>query len=205
MRYIDNITNQKFNNMGALLSYLVGGKNFFLPSIFISATFATLTDYVQANAPDDVFGFTWKLLLFALGFSVWNFKTGFQASIARAKRDGTFVSKRQLFDYDKAWKFLGRMFGFILVIGFLHYFGEQMILFGYSEFWVSSISYVKTFFFFFVCMIELKSVGDNNEVRFGEKGTVFALLDKLVDAFKRGAVKKVEQTLNIEKNESNDQ
>jgi hypothetical protein len=47
-----------------------------------------------------------------------------------------------------------------------------------------------------VVLIELQSIGENEEARFGQKSKVFALLDRIIEAVNEGILNKLQKLLN---------
>lgn len=177
--------------------YLMEGKSVFFPSLIAGGfTFATIKNFFKMNTPDEIFGLSITIWFVAFLVNLWDIYTGVKADIKRQKQNGGVKFK---YDEQKGWKAMEKIGGFTLVIFALFSFENESIRLGYSNTIRDVLLGIKCAFFVYVILIELKSIGSNNEVRFGDKGSLFKLLDKLVEIIDGSIAEKVKKLLSSEK------
>ncbi len=158
------------------LFYLFEGKSNLISSIVIGLPIARLFAYIQSNTPSEIFGFSIKMWLLIFAFNIWDIYTGIRADakIQRAK------GSKPHFDPDKGIKAFEKFISFTAVIWFLYMFESESIRLSYSDKVSSFFNYTKFVFFFYVILIELKSIGKNNEIVYEEKSELFKMLDNII-------------------------
>lgn len=156
--------------------YLIEGKSLFLPSIFLGGSFTALKSFFLENTPSEVFGYSLSIWFIALVVNAWDIHTGVKADIKTHKEKGEGFK----FNPDKGWKAFEKIFGFTVIIGMIYRFELEAVRLGYPQIITTVLNAIKSIFFFYVILIELQSIGNNNEVRFGQKGKLFKMLDSLI-------------------------
>lgn len=182
------------------ISYLIEGKANLLTSISIGGFIATAFNFIKVNTPSEILGCSIALWSVALSMNVWDIITGIKTDVYNQKLKGL----KWKFNPDKGYKAFEKIIGFTCIIWFLYSFEKETVRLNYSETWTSTFNYAKFILFFYVVLIELKSIGQNNEVREGKKGELFVLLDSIIAIVNDGIISNLKKLFRINKTEENE-
>lgn len=158
------------------LFYLIEGKSNLISSLALGIPIAKIISYIQVNTPSEMFGFSIKMWALIFAFNTWDIYTGIRADTKIQKRNGGKFK----FNPDKGIKAFEKFISFTGVIYFLYMFESESIRLAYSTSVTSLFNYAKFVFFFYVILIELKSIGRHNEEIYGEKSEAFKMLDSII-------------------------
>lgn len=175
--------------------YLMDGKDLFLPSLFLGGSFTAFKSILTASTPSEIFGYSLSIWFVALVINGWDIYTGVKADIKRRKDLG----ENFVFDSEKGAKAFEKILGFTVIIATVYHFQLESIRLGYPDWIATGLNYIKSIFFFYVILIEFQSIGENNEVRHGDKGKLFKMLDGLIDIINKGIFDKLKSLLGINK------
>lgn len=156
--------------------YLFSGKSNFISSLALGIPIAKIFAYIQSNTPSEMFGFSIKMWALIFAFNTWDIITGIRADTKIQKRNGGKFK----FNPDKGIKAFEKFISFTGVIWFLYMFESESIRLSYSENITSLFNYSKFVFFFYVILIELKSIGRHNEEIYGQKSEMFKMLESII-------------------------
>lgn len=183
------------------VSYLIEGKSNLLSSVLVGGWFANIFNTIKTNTPSEILGCSITLWWVVFAVNIWDIWTGIMADSHTQKINGG----KWKFNPDKGFKAFQKIIGFTFIIFFLYNFEKETIRLGYSETWSNAFNYSKFIFFFYVVLIELKSIGNNNNVRFGEKNESFKMLDTIISLVNEGIISNIKKLFKITKSEENEQ
>lgn len=126
----------------------------------------------------------WSLLLL---INVIDIYTGIKADTKR-KKDLNVNFK---FESGKGWRAIEKIFIFTVAIGFLFIFEKEAVSLDLPKFTTIGFTYTKLTIFFYAFLIELQSIGENEETRFGKKGKMFTMLDNIIEIVNEGLLNKI--------------
>ena len=186
--------------------YLMDGKSVFFPSIIAGGiSCATVRTFFELHTPEEIFGYSLSMWFVALLVNFWDIYTGVRADIVTRKKNGGKFE----FSEDKGWKAFEKIFGFSIIICLIWRFELEAIRLNYDPIVTTSLNVLKSIFFFYVMLIELKSIGRNNETRFGYKGDLFKLLDRVISIVDGGLMYRLKNLIygekDINENENNNE
>lgn len=160
----------------------ISHKHLYLTSIGAGGFATYIIRFFQDYTPKEVFGIAFGLWAGLLVINIIDVRTGILADKIRRERDGErfrFVSR-------KGWRAIEKIFVFTAVIFFLYNFEAQLLTYQYPQWIVSGVMTVKIGVFVYTTLVEIQSIGENNEVRFGKKEKIYLLLDNIVIAINDG-------------------
>lgn len=170
--------------------------------LYISASAAggiatTISEMFIKHTPSHVLGVSLTLWVIIGAINMYDIHTGIKADTKRKEREG----KKFVFESGKGWRAIEKAFMFGAVIYFIHEFEKEIIINDFPVFFSSTLLYLKFGMFFYVMLVELQSIGENEEERFGKKGRFFCLLDNVIDTVNKGILNKLKQWFNIDNSE----
>lgn len=168
--------------MEKLLLKYISHHNLYLTSIGAGGIAASIIRIFKEYTPEEVFGISIGLWAALLVVNIIDVRTGILADKIRREQEGErfrFVSR-------KGWRAIEKIFVFTAIIYWLFKFEEQLLNYNYSQWLISGIMTIKIGLFFYTTLVEVQSIGENNEVRFGKKEKIYLLLDNIVIAVNDG-------------------
>lgn len=168
-------------------------KDLYSLSISLGAIISTISTFFIENTPDYIFGISISLWSVAVIINLIDIRTGIKADIKR-KADLGLDFK---FESGKGWRAIEKVFVFTMIIWFINDLETEAVRLETFNFLTSILLYLKFILLIYVVLIELQSIGENEEVRFGKKGKMFILLDKTVDIINEGIFKKLKTSLGV--------
>lgn len=162
--------------MEKLLLKYISHQNLYLTSIGAGGIVTYIVKLFQDYTPKELFGIMLGLWAGLLVINIIDIRTGILADKVREEKEG----RRFSFKSRRGWRAVEKIFVFTTVIYYLYKLEEQLMTYGYAEWLVSTIMTIKIGIFFYIMLIELQSIGENNEVRFGKKEKIYLLLDNVV-------------------------
>lgn len=183
------------------ISYLIEGKSNLALSIFSGGLLAQIFSYIKTNTPSEILGCSITLWTVAFAVNFWDIYTGILADVKVQKEKGG----KWKFNPDKGQKAFEKIIGFTIIIYVLNSFELEAIRLSYSQTVSNILNYSKFIFFFYVVLIELKSIGRNNETRFKEKSDLFKMLDNIISIVNDGIVGYLKRFFKINKNQTDEE
>ncbi len=156
-------------------------------SICTGTIFTSLYTFLSDFTEKDFLGTSLVLWLLLFIINVIDIHTGIKADTKRKKE----VGSKFTFESGKGWRAVEKIFVFTVVIGFLYIFEKESLKLSLPLVITTSFTYCKLLVFFYAFLIELQSIGENEEARFGKKGKMFVMLDNIIDVTNEGILKKI--------------
>jgi hypothetical protein len=128
-----------------------------------------------------------SLWFIALLINVIDIHTGIKADTVRKQKIGvSFV-----FESKKGWRAFEKILVFTLIVWFVHTLEVENIRLKFWDSLSGILLMVKFIMLIYVVLIEIQSIGENEETRFGKKSKPFILLDKIIETVNEGILTKV--------------
>jgi len=175
-------------------------KDLYIASISLGTLFSFMINFIVKLSGKELFGISMTLWGLALIINIIDIHTGIKADTKR-KADKGLKFK---FESGKGWRAIEKIFVFTVITAFVYHSEREFIRLGMTH-WISSMFlYIKLTMFFYVILIEIQSIGENDEVRFGKKGKAFIILDNLIEIVNVGITDKVKGLFNTTKTQENE-
>jgi hypothetical protein len=183
---------KKAHKMKQVLFSFLNHKDLYTISLTLGSATAFILDLLINFYEKTVFGLSLSLWLIALVINIIDIHTGIKADSERKKRLGEkfiFVSK-------KGWRAFEKILVFTLIIWFVYSMELEVLRLDMWSGFTGFLLGIKLILLIYVVLIELQSIGENEEARFGQKSKVFALLDRIIEAVNEGILNKLQKLLN---------
>ena len=82
-----------------------------------------------------------------------------------------------------------------MIIWFIWELESEVIRLNYANILSSILLVIKFIMLIYVVLIEIQSIGENEFVRFGKKGKLFTLLDKIIEVVNEGILKRLKKII----------
>lgn len=164
-------------------------KEFYFISISIGTVVSSISRFYDDFSQREMFGISAMLWVFLLIINIVDIRTGIRASTKLQNDKG----EKFLFQSKKGWRAMEKIFIFTAVIGFMYYSELEILRLKLSGFFETMFFSLKLIFFVYVTLVELQSIGENDEVVYGKKSGVFKLLDKIIDLANTGILNKIKK------------
>jgi len=174
-----------------------GHIDLYTTSTGIGLVMATIYHLLYELTEKNLFGLSLGMWLFLFIINVIDIYTGIKADTKRKKDLGANFK----FESAKGWRVIEKIFIFTVVIGALFTFEKEAIKIDLPEIASGFIVYIKVILFFYAFLIELQSIGENEEARFGKKGKMFVMLDSIIHVVNEGILKKLKNMFNSKDND----
>lgn len=169
-------------------------KELYIASISLGSITSFILSLFSGKEVKELFGISLTLWFIAFLINLIDIHTGIKADTVRKQRKG----EKFTFESNKGWRALEKIVVFTIIISFAHNSAAELIRLKFP-FLVSNIFlYLKVIFFFYVIILEIQSIGENEEVRFGKKSKGFLLLDKIIEVVNEGILTNIKRLLKIE-------
>lgn len=180
--------------MHYIFENFIGHRDLYKTSLYIGGITSTLTQFFLENTPEQIFGISIVIWFLVFFINIVDIYTGIKADSRRKKSLG----KKFRFESYKGWRAIEKVFIFTIVIAFVYYFEKEIIRLDLPEFLSGLLVYTKFILFFYVTLIEVQSIGENQFVRYGNKSKLFTMLDKIVSIVDDGILSKISGLFNSE-------
>lgn len=167
-------------------------KELYIISISFGTSFTLIADFFIKYTPKEIFGISITLWLLALIINVIDIHTGIKADTKR-RND---VGEKFVFVSNKGWRAFEKIFIFTIITSFIYNSELEFSRLKLAGFLSSVFMGIKLVMFFYVVLIEVQSIGENDEVRYGKKGKVFILLDQIIEIVNVGITDKIKGLFN---------
>lgn len=178
--------------MKQVIHQFLNHKEFYFFSISIGSVISTIINFFSTIQERYFLGVTMSLWFIVFIVNVVDIHTGIKADTAESKRNG----QKFVFKSGKGWRAFEKIIIFTLLIWFLWSLEKEMNRLHSFSFLLSVITAIKFILFVYVFLIELQSIGENEETRFGKKSKSFILLDKIIEIVNEGILTKIRNFIN---------
>jgi hypothetical protein len=178
--------------MKQMITSFLNHRDLYTISITAGSAITFILDFIINFSEKTLFGLSLSLWFIALIINIIDIHTGIKADSARKKKLGSkfiFVSR-------KGWRAFEKILVFTLIIWFVYSMELEVLRLDMWSGYTSILLGIKLILLIYVVLIELQSIGENEEARFGQKSKVFALLDRIVEAVNEGILNKLQKLLN---------
>jgi len=173
--------------MHSLFDKFINHTDLYKLSIYTGTIFTSLYTFLSDFTEKDFLGTSLILWLLLFLINIIDIHTGIKADTKRKKE----VGSKFTFESGKGWRAVEKIFIFTVVIGFIFIFEKEAIKLELPNIIPAFLTYIKLIVFFYAFLIELQSIGENEEVRFGKKGKMFIMLDNIIEVTNEGILKKI--------------
>lgn len=168
-------------------------------SISLGSISSVFMDMIFDLSERQLFGISMVLWFLALIINIIDIHTGIKADTKR-KRD---IGETFKFESNKGWRAFEKIFVFTVITAFVYFSEKEFVRLNMGTTIPFVLQCIKLIMFFYVVLIEVQSIGENEEVRFGKKGKIFKLLDGIIDIVNVGLKEKVQSVFNKNNNSNN--
>lgn len=172
----------------------IANKQLYACSLGMGTLLSAVFSFFVKNTPEYLFGINSILWLIALVINIFDIHTGIKADSKRQKDDG----KDFIFKSGKGWRAFEKIFVFTMIIWFIYTMELEAVRLHANVVITSLLMWIKFIMLIYVVLIELQSIGENEETRFGEKSKVFILLDKIIVLVNEGIFSNLKRLLRVE-------
>lgn len=167
-------------------------KDLYMVSLSLGSILTAIASFFLKYTPDYVFGISVTLWSLALVINIIDIHTGIKADTKIQNDKGLpFVFKS-----GRAWRAIEKVFIFTMIIWFIWGLEKEAIRLDYSSIFSSTLLVIKFVLLIYVVLIEIQSIGENELARFGKKGKLFLLLDKVIEIVNQGLIKRIDTLIN---------
>jgi len=177
--------------MKQVLASFIGHKDLYIVSLTLGSIFTAITSFFIAYTPSYIFGVSITLWSIALIINLIDIYTGIKAN-SKIKAD---LGEKFVFQSGRAWRGFEKIFVFTMIIWFIWGLEKEVIRLQYSHIFGSILLVIKFIMLIYVVLIEVQSIGENEFVRFGKKGKLFILLDKIIEVVNEGLLKRLKKLI----------
>lgn len=177
--------------MKYFLTQFFSHKTLYVFSISIGGIFAFIVEKAILLKESTLFGLSILIWLMAFGINLIDIYTGIKADTKR-KQD---LGEKFVFQSKRGWRAIEKIFVFTFIIAFLHVSEKEAFRWSFNTL-MFVIIVVKLSLFFYTILIEIQSIGENEEVRFGKKGRVYKVLDSVIEAVNEGLLTRLRRAIN---------
>lgn len=177
--------------MKDVISQFINHKEFYFLSISVGTLISSIISFLSTMHERLFLGVTLSIWLIAFIVNVIDIHTGIKADTASKKR----IGEKFVFKSGKAWRAFEKIIIFTLLIWFLWSLETEINRLKSYNFLLSIIIAIKFILFIYVILIELQSIGENEETRFGKKSKPFILLDKIIETINEGVINRIKKTM----------
>jgi MFS family permease len=163
----------------------------------LSASVGTVVSYIVGTltqqTPVFLFGINASLWLIALIINIVDIHTGIKADTKRKEKSGEKFS----FESGKAWRAFEKIFIFTMIIWFIYTLETECLRLQLYSIYSSTLLLIKFVLLIYVVLIELQSIGENQEDIVGKKSKLFIMLDRIISIVNEGVYSKLKKSLDL--------
>lgn len=186
--------------MHTLFNKFLNHTDLYKLSLYTGTIFTSAYTFLSGFTEKEFLGTSFVLWILLFLINIVDIYTGIKADTKRKKQIGTKFT----FESGKGWRAVEKIFIFTVVIGFLYIFEKESLKLTLPLVITTSFIYAKLIVFFYAFLIELQSIGENEEVRFGKKGKMFTMLDNIIETTNEGILKKIKNFFKTESEDNNE-
>ncbi len=166
-------------------------KNFYFASISFASITTAIMNFFSKFSEIVIFGISVSIWSIALIINIIDIHTGIKADTKLQNDKG----KKFLFKSGKGWRAFEKIFIFTVIIGCIYFWEKEIIRLELSSILSNLFLWIKLVCFFYVILIEIQSIGENQTVIYGYKPKVFQLLDNIIEIVNEGILNKIKSLL----------
>lgn len=163
-------------------------KTLYILSISIGGLSTLLIETTMILAQSTLFGISILMWLMALVINLIDIYTGIKAD-TKKRLD---LGEKFVFQSKRGWRAVEKIFVFTFIIAFLHISEKEAFRNSFEKV-MFILLIVKLSLFFYTVLIEIQSIGENEETRFGKKGKLFKLLDTIIEVVNDGILTRLKR------------
>lgn len=172
----------------------LANKNLYATALSLGTILTTIFSFIVENTPEYLFGINTVLWIIALVINLIDIRTGIKADAKRSKDDGGQFT----FKSGKGWRAFEKIFVFTMIIWFVYTMELEAIRLHSYPAVATALMAIKFIMLCYVVLIEVQSIGENEEIRFGKKSKMFVMLDKIIVLVNDGIFTNLKKLLRIE-------
>lgn len=179
--------------MKNLLLQFATHRDLYLISVSFASILTTIASLYIKLSQTTIFGISISIWLVALVINIIDIHTGIKANTKEKKDKG----EKFTFESGKGWRAFEKIFIFTAIIGFIYLWEREIVRLELTSFLSNIFLWIKLIAFFYVILIEIQSIGENQTTRYGYKPKPFQLLDSVIELVNEGILNKLKSLLNI--------
>ena len=169
-------------------------KDLYILSITAGTLISSVIGVLTQQTPVLIFGINATLWFIALTMNVIDIHTGIKADTKRRLDDG----EKFRFESGKGWRAFEKIFIFTMIVWFIWSLESECLRLQLSSIFSMSLLCIKFILLIYVVLIELQSIGENQEVTSGKKSKLFILLDNVIEIVNQGIYVNLKRKLNVD-------
>jgi hypothetical protein len=169
-------------------------RDLYLLSVSVGTIISWIVGVLTQQTPLFIFGINAVLWLIALIINVIDIHTGIKADTKRKLNQG----EKFKFESGKGWRAFEKIFIFTMIIWFIWTLEKECLRLNLYSIYSSILLTIKFVMLIYVVLIELQSIGENQEDIEGKKGKMFVLLDKIISIVNDGITTRLKKGLGVE-------
>ena len=173
--------------MKQVISAFLGHRDLYMVSITLGSLITAITSFFVKHTPEYIFGISFTLWMIAMIINIIDIFTGIKAD-TKIQKD---LGKNFVFKSGKGWRAFEKVFIFTMIIWFIRELETESLRLDYFKTITSTLLATKFILLVYVVLIEIQSIGENQQIRFGNKSKLFRLLDKIIEIVNDGILKKI--------------
>lgn len=175
--------------MKQVFSSFISHKDLYIVSLTLGSIFSAIVSFFTTYTPSYIFGVSITLWAVALVINFIDIYTGIKANSIMKKA----IGEKFVFQSGRAWRGFEKIFVFTMIIWFIWGLEKEVIRLNYLGIISSTLLAIKFIMLIYVVLIEVQSIGENEFVRFGKKGKLFTILDKIIEIVNEGIFKRLKK------------
>lgn len=174
--------------MKQLLQTFIAHKDLYALSLSVGGAISLIIESCVDFSRKELFGLSLSLWLITFFINVVDIHTGIKADTARKKRLG----EKFIFQSKKGWRAFEKIVVFTLIIWFLYTLEVEAVRLDMWSGYNSILISIKFILIIYVVLIELQSIGENEQERYGTKSKVFTMLDNVINIVNDGILTRLQ-------------
>lgn len=176
--------------MKKLICDIFTHQKYYLASLSFGSIFASIFNFFCTMHEKQVLGISLTLWFIPLILNIIDIHTGIKADTKRKKDLG----EKFVFESGKGWRAFEKVVVFTVIIWFIWSLEKEAIRLNfYQSAIIPVLVTIKFILIIYVSLVEIQSIGENEEDRFGKKSSLFILLDKIIDIVNEGILSKIKK------------
>lgn len=179
--------------MKQVFQSFISHKDLYTLSISIGGVVSLMFKFFTDISEKQIFGMSITLWFIALIINIIDIHTGIKADTVRKNK----IGENFIFESKKGWRAFEKIVIFTLIVWFIHTLEIENIRLKFWDSLSGILLLVKFVMLIYVVLIEIQSIGENEEVRFGKKSKPFTMLDKIIEIVNEGILSKIKSLINV--------
>lgn len=167
-------------------------KEMYIASTIAGAIATTVANTFINYTQNEILGISLSLWFIVGVINIYDIHTGIKADTKRRER----IGEKFVFESGKGWRAIEKVFVFSFTIFFIYEFEKEVVKNDFPTIFSTFLMYLKFGMFFYLMLVELQSIGENDECRYGKKAKFFILLDNIINTVNKGILSKIKSFFN---------